>query len=128
MVIWLLAGNLVIIPIIGVLILAIHSLLIQGGPLRKSIEEGSRLASQKYANLIESLAGLESVKLFGAQSQFQYRWEEAVAHMANWNIKTRRITDTIQNMAGLVQQSCNVGMIILGVYLIADGELTMGGD
>ncbi len=125
-VIWLLAGNLVIIPIIGVVILIIHSLLIQA-PLRKSIEEGSRLASQKYANLIESLSGLESVKLFGAQSQFQYRWEEAVAHMANWNIKSRRITDTIQNMAGFVQQSSNVGMIILGVYLIADGELTMGG-
>lgn len=124
--IWLMAGNLVIIPIIGVLILIIYSMLIQG-PLRKTIEEGSRLASQKYANLIESLAGLETVKIFGAQSQYQYRWEEAVAHMANWNIKSKRITDGIQNTAGFVQQSANIGMIILGVYLIAEGELTMGG-
>ncbi|MCW8335845.1 type I secretion system permease/ATPase [Vibrio sp. SCSIO 43135] len=124
--IWLMAGNLVLVPIVGVLILIIYSALIQG-PLRRTIEEGSRLASQKYANLIESLAGLETVKLFGAQSQFQYRWEEAVAHMANWNIKSRRITDGIQNTAGFVQQACNVGMIILGVYLIAEGELTMGG-
>jgi ATP-binding cassette subfamily C protein LapB len=125
-IIWLMAGNLVIIPIIGVVILVIYSLLIQG-PLRKTIDEGSRLASQKYANLIESLAGLETVKIFGAQSQYQYRWEEAVAHMANWNIKSKRITDGIQNTAGFVQQSSNIGMIILGVYLIAEGELTMGG-
>lgn len=125
-IIWLMAGNLVIIPIVGVVILIIYSLLIQG-PLRKTIEEGSRLASQKYANLIESLAGLETVKIFGAQSQYQYRWEEAVAHMANWNIKSKRITDGIQNTAGFVQQSSNIGMIILGVYLIAEGELTMGG-
>ncbi|PKF80012.1 type I secretion system permease/ATPase [Vibrio sp. vnigr-6D03] len=125
-VIWLVAGNLVIVPIVGILILIIHSMLIQG-PLRKSIEEGSRLASQKYANLIESLAGLETVKVFGAQSQFQYRWEEAVAHMANWNIKSRRITDSIQNAAGFIQQTANVGMIIVGVYLIAEGELSMGG-
>ncbi|EGA64586.1 type I secretion system permease/ATPase [Vibrio brasiliensis] len=124
--IWLMAGNLVIVPIVGVLILVVYSLLIQG-PLRHTIEEGSRLASQKYANLIESLSGLETVKLFGAQSQFQFRWEEAVAHMANWNIKSRRITDGIQNTAGFVQQASNVGMIILGVYLIAEGELTMGG-
>ncbi|MFA0087150.1 type I secretion system permease/ATPase [Vibrio sp. 10N.261.51.F12] len=124
--IWLMAGNLVIIPIVGVVILIIYSLLIQA-PLRRAIEEGSRLASQKYANLIESLAGLETVKIFGAQSQYQYRWEEAVAHMANWNIKSKRITDGIQNTAGFVQQSCNVGMVILGVYLISDGELTMGG-
>ncbi|MGF1749919.1 type I secretion system permease/ATPase [Vibrio cionasavignyae] len=124
--IWLMAGNLVIIPIIGVVILIIYSLLIQA-PLRRAIEEGSRLASQKYANLIESLAGLETVKIFGAQSQYQYRWEEAVAHMANWNIKSKRITDGIQNTAGFVQQSSNVGMVILGVYLISGGELTMGG-
>ncbi|AIW16770.1 type I secretion system permease/ATPase [Vibrio tubiashii] len=124
--IWLMAGNLVIVPIVGVLILVIYSALIQG-PLRHTIEEGSRLASQKYANLIESLSGLETVKLFGAQSQFQFRWEEAVAHMANWNIKSRRITDGIQNTAGFVQQASNVGMIILGVYLISEGELTMGG-
>ncbi|EMD80811.1 toxin secretion ATP-binding protein [Vibrio diabolicus E0666] len=125
-IIWLMAGDLVYVPMVGVVILIVHSLLIQG-PLRRSIEEGSRLASQKYANLIESLAGLETVKMLSAQSQFQYRWEEAVVHMANWNIKSRRITDSIQNAAGFVQQSSNVGMIILGVYLIAEGELTMGG-
>ncbi|MCG6217937.1 type I secretion system permease/ATPase [Vibrio furnissii] len=124
--IWLMAGNLVLVPVAGVVILIAYSLLIQA-PLCRAIEEGSRLASQKYANLIESLAGLETLKLFGAQSQFQYRWEEAVAHMANWNIKSRRITDGIQNTAGFVQQASNVGMIILGVYLIAEGELTMGG-
>ncbi|WP_165313355.1 type I secretion system permease/ATPase [Vibrio ziniensis] len=125
-IIWLMAGDLVYVPIAGVLILVIYSFLIQA-PLRRAIEEGSRLASQKYANLIESLAGLETVKLFGAQSQFQYRWEEAISHMANWNIKSRRITDGIQSTAGLVQQAANIGMIILGVYLIAKGDLTMGG-
>ncbi len=98
--IWLMAGHLVWVPVIGVLILVIYSFLIQSR-LKRAIEEGSRLASQKYANLIESLAGLETVKLFGAQGQFQYRWEEAVAHMANWNIKSRRITDSIQNTAVL---------------------------
>ncbi|WP_428772608.1 type I secretion system permease/ATPase [Vibrio sp.] len=126
LVIWLMAGPLVLVPLAGVIVLLIYSLLIQR-PLRKTIEEGTRLASQKYANLIESLAGLETVKLFGAQSQFQFRWEEAVAHMANWNIKSRRISDGIQNTASFVHQSCNVGIIIFGVYLIADGNLTMGG-
>ncbi|MEZ9949070.1 type I secretion system permease/ATPase [Vibrio breoganii] len=126
LVIWMIAGNVVLVPIVCVTLLILHSLLIQR-PLRNSIEEGSRLASQKYANLIEALSGLESLKMFGAQSQFQYRWEEAVAHMANWNIKSRRITDSVQNSAGFLQQSSNVGMLIMGVYLISEGELTMGG-
>jgi ATP-binding cassette, subfamily C, bacterial LapB len=124
--IWLMSGPLVIVPIVGVILLGIYSYFIQE-KLLKAIEEGSRLASQKYANLIESLAGLETVKIFGAQGQFQYRWEEAVAHMSNWSIKSRRITDGIQNTAGFVQQLTNVGMIITGVYLISEGDLTMGG-
>ena len=126
LVIWLMSGYLVIVPIVGVIVVAIYSITIQAR-LRKSIEEGSRLASQKYANLIESLSGLETVKLFGAQSEFQFRWEEAVAHMSNWSIKTRRITDSVQNTAGFVQQASNVGMIILGVYMIGNGDLTQGG-
>lgn len=125
LVIWYLGGPIVLIPIIGVIILMIHSFAIQA-PLRRSIEEGSRLAAQKYANLIESLISLETVKLFSAQSQFQYRWEEAVAHMSNWSIKSRRITDSIQNSAGFVQQLSSVGLIIFGVYLIAEGDLSMG--
>ncbi|MBC7006719.1 type I secretion system permease/ATPase [Photobacterium sp. BZF1] len=126
LVIWFVAGPLALVPLVAVLILALYSALIQR-PLRRSIEEGSRLSSQKNANLIESLHGLETVKLFGAQSQFQYRWEEAVAHMANWGIKSRRLTDSVQNTAGFLQQFVSVAMIVFGVYLIADGQLTMGG-
>ncbi|MGF1760244.1 type I secretion system permease/ATPase [Photobacterium sagamiensis] len=124
--IWFVAGPLAFVPLIAVAILALYSLLIQR-PLRRTIEEGSRLSSQKHANLIESLSGLETVKMFGAQSQFQYRWEEAVAHMANWGIKSRRLTDSVQNTAGFLQQFVSVAMIVFGVYLIADGLLTMGG-
>ncbi|PST90646.1 type I secretion system permease/ATPase [Photobacterium jeanii] len=125
-VIALVAGPLVYVPLGAMLVLAIYSWLIQR-PLRTSIEEGSRLAAQKHANLIESLHGLETVKLFGAQHQFQYRWEEAVAHLANWGIKSRRLTDSVQNSAGFLQQFASVAMIVFGVYLIADGQLTMGG-
>ncbi|NAX48708.1 type I secretion system permease/ATPase [Photobacterium halotolerans] len=125
-VIWLIAGPLVIIPIIALALLILYSLLVQR-PLRRSIEEGSRLSSQKHANLIESLSGLDTIKRFEAQSQFQYKWEEAVAHMANWSITSRRLTDSVQNTAGFCQQFVAVGMIVFGVYQIAAGELTMGG-
>lgn len=125
-IIWIVAGPIVIVPIIAVSILMIHAMIIQK-PLRHTIEEGSRLSSQKNANLIESLAGLETIKLFGAESQFQYRWEEAVAHMANWSIKTRRLTDSIQNSAGFIQQFVSICMIVFGVYLISYGDLSMGG-
>ncbi len=125
-VIYMIAGPLALVPLIGVLLLIGYSFVVQR-PLRRTIEEGSRLASQKNANLVESLAGLETLKMFGAESQYQYRWEEAVAHMSNWSLKSKRLTDSLQNAAGFVQQFLNVAMIVVGVYLIGNGDLTMGG-
>ncbi|MCQ1058692.1 peptidase domain-containing ABC transporter [Photobacterium sp. ZSDE20] len=126
LVIYTIAGPLVTIPLIAITLLILYSLLIQR-PLRKAIEEGSQLAAQKHANLVESVAGLETVKLFNSQPQYQHRWEQAVAHMANWGVKSRRLTDSVHNLAGLTQQCVSVGVIIFGVYLIAAGQLTVGG-
>ncbi|PSW20759.1 type I secretion system permease/ATPase [Photobacterium sanctipauli] len=126
LVIWLIAGPLVIIPIAAVLILIVYSLIVQK-PLQTSIEEGSKLASQKQANLVESLFGFETVKLFNASSQFQYKWEQAVAHMANWGIKSRRLTDSVGSVASTTQQGVSIAVIVFGVYLIAAGELSVGG-
>lgn len=125
-IIWIFAGPMVVVPLVAILILVIYSFYIQS-PLKRSIEEGSRLASQKNANLIESIAGLETVKIFGAQSLFQYRWEQAVAHISTWGVQTRRITNSMSSLASYIQQMVTVGLIIVGVYQISDGNVTMGG-
>lgn len=125
-IIWIFAGNMAAIPLVAIIIMTIYSLYIQG-PLKRSIDEGSRLASQKYANLIEGIAGLEAVKILGAQGNFQYKWEQAVSHMASWGIETRRITNSVSSLATFSQQFSTVALVIYGVYLISNGEITMGG-
>ncbi|WP_116473572.1 type I secretion system permease/ATPase [Zobellella maritima] len=126
LVIWIFAGNMVLVPIIAILVLACYGLLVQR-PLSKSIEEGARLASQKNANLVEGIAGLETIKLFGAQGTFQHKWEQAVSHIANWGITTRKLTNSVSTLASITQQFGTVALILYGVYLIAEGNLSMGG-
>ncbi|MCT7655682.1 hypothetical protein MBH78_15500 [Oceanimonas sp. NS1] len=65
--------------------------------------------------------------MFGAQGAFQHRWEQAVSHMAGWGMKTRRLTNGVSTLASVIQQITTVSLIVLGVYLIAAGELSMGG-
>lgn len=126
LVIYLMAGPLVLIPITIVLLLVLQSFFMQR-KLRTSVEQGAKLASQKHATLIESLSGLETLKRFGAQGQMQYKWEQAVAHMSFWGLKSKRLTDWVQNSASSGQQLASIGLVILGVYQIAQGNLTMGG-
>ncbi|MGL5949001.1 MAG: type I secretion system permease/ATPase [Aeromonas sp.] len=125
-IIWVFAGPLVVMPLLAMVILLLYSAYIQQ-PLKHSIEMGSRLASQKNANLIESIAGLETVKIFGGQSLFQHRWEQAVSHISRWQVETRRITNGMTALASFIQQITTVGIIVLGVYQIAEGLVSMGG-
>ncbi|KLV05531.1 ABC transporter [Photobacterium aquae] len=120
------AGPLAIIPAIAIALLALYSLAIQR-PLRQAIEQGTQLSTQKNANLVESLAGLETLKLLNSQPQYQHRWEQAVATMAGWSVRSRRLADSVHNLAGFTQQAVSVGIIITGVYLIAAGQLSVGG-
>lgn len=125
-VIWWFTGWMVLIPAVVILLLILYSLLIQK-PLKASIEAGFQLAAQKNAGLVESLVGLETVKLFGAEGHFQHSWEEAVNHISDWGMQTRKLTNSVSIFASFLQQSSTVGIVVLGVYQIAAGSLSMGG-
>ncbi len=82
---------------------------------------------QKSALLIESIAGLKTIKLFNAAGRFRGRWEHLVSLLAGHGIKSRFLSSSINTVMGMLIQIDSVFIVIYGVYLIHDGELTMGG-
>ena len=125
-VIFMLGGPVAIIPLVAMLAIALYSFFIQE-PLKQSIDKTLRSNQQKHATLIESLTGMEALKISQAESDVQYKWEKSVSHIATWSIKTKLLTASATSFSAYVQQVANIGMVIMGVYLIAEGELSMGG-
>ncbi len=125
-VIFSLGGPLALIPFFCMMLIGLYSFAIQG-PLRRSVEKTIRSSAQKNATLIESLSGMEALKIAQAESDIQYKWEKSVGHIATWGIKTKLLTSSASTFSAYVQQVANVGMVILGVYLISNGDLSMGG-
>ncbi|USE37011.1 type I secretion system permease/ATPase [Endozoicomonas sp. SCSIO W0465] len=125
-VIFMLGGPVAIIPLVAMIIIGLYSFIIQE-PLKQSIDKTLRSNQQKNATLIESLAGMEALKIAQAESDVQYKWEKSVSHIATWSIKTKLLSASATSFSAYVQQMANVGMVILGVYLISEGELSMGG-
>lgn len=126
MVVFLVGGWLAAIPVAVMLIIIAYSFWLQA-PLRESVEESGRMASIKNATLVEALTGLEMIKICGAEGQLQRRWEQASGHIADWGIKTRRLTTSAGSVASFCIQMTTVLMIIAGVYRIGEGDLSMGG-
>ncbi len=124
-VIWLIGGPVAYIPIVTIGLIVLYSVIIQI-PLRRSIEEGQKTASQKNAVLIESLYNAESVKLNNAEGVFQKQWENAVGNIADWGVKTRQLSQSSSSFAMVAQQLTTVIIVIVGVYQISEGNMSMG--
>ncbi len=125
-VIWFIGGNIVTVPIIMMCLLLIYTLLIRK-PLFKSIASSFEVAAKKNSLLIESLSGLQDIKFLNAAGIFQWRWENVVAELANKGLQSRMLTMSISTLTGVLIQLNTVLIVIYGVYLIRDLELTMGG-
>ncbi len=125
-VIWILSGNLVWIPVAAIVIILLSGIIFQ--PLMKeATEKSSRASSQKNGLLIEAIGGLESVKATCAESAIQSRWEAAVSFISECNIRSRLLSTAAGSVGSYINQICTVGLIIFGVYMIKDGDMTMGG-
>ena len=126
MVVGFIGGPLAVIPAIGASIIAFYGMALQA-PLRKTVDMTIRSSAQKNAALIEVLGGAESIKVARAESEMQAKWEKNVGHIATWGIRSKLLSSSAGVVASYVQQLMTVALVIGGVYLIMEGELSMGG-
>ncbi len=125
LVIAFIGGPLVIVPAVGIVLIGLYGLIIMM-PLRKAIENTYRASAQKNATLIESLTGMETIRTLGAEGPVQRKWEQAVGYIAQWGVRSRLLSTSAVNVSTFLQQLASVAVVILGVYLIVENELTMG--
>lgn len=125
-VIYFLAGFLVIVPIIVMIIILIYTFFVKD-PLQKSIESTYEAVAVKNGILIESLSAMETIKTMGAAGNAQWQWEEATGEISNRSLKSKILSTSITTVTSFLVQLNTVFVILVGVYLIKNMELTMGG-
>lgn len=118
---WLVVVPLVVIPLS--LLLAYQAQV----RLRPTIENVMRGAAKKNATLVESLVGIETIKTAGAEGGVQRNWEQAVGYVSQWSLQSRLLSNSALQGVQFLQQLAMVAIVVWGVYLIADLELTLGG-
>lgn len=126
LVIYYIGGILVLIPLITMLIILSYALIIRK-PLQKSIESSHEASAKKNAILIETLQNIETVKSMSMSSKQQWLWEESTGEIAEKNLKSRLLSSSLPNVTNLFIQLNTVFVVVVGVFLIQEFELTMGG-
>ena len=116
-----------IIPVIfGAIVILLYSFSVQT-KMHDLSETMYRASAIRNATLIESLVGLETIKALGVEGRMQRKWEHSARFLTDVSSKLRLLSSSINNGATTIQQLINVSLVILGVYLVVDGQLTMGG-
>ncbi|MBW8830995.1 MAG: type I secretion system permease/ATPase [Burkholderiales bacterium] len=111
-------------------IVAFVVILVMGYVLQHRLHELSettyKASALRNATLIESLTAIETIKSQGAEGVIQARWERTNEFLSTTNVKTRALTSAANYTTSSIAQLVTVTMILIGVYLIGQKELTMG--
>ncbi len=125
-VLWAIVGPIAWVPLIAVPLVLGATLLVQI-PLSRSVQATQSEASRRHAILVESLIGVEAIKAVAGEGVMQRRWEDAVAATARANSATKFWSSLALYFTAFVQQAVSVVIIVWGVFLVAEGEISIGG-
>jgi ATP-binding cassette subfamily C protein LapB len=118
---------LMMLPIIAGIVLLLAITMVVRPRLERLTETSYAAGAQRNSTLIETLSGLETLKAMGAESVMQRQWEEATRFLASHNLRARNLNLQLSQSSSTIQRIVQLAVIVVGVYLIAAGQLSMGG-
>jgi ATP-binding cassette subfamily C protein LapB len=125
LVIALIGGPLVLVPLAMLPLVVLAALAIQPG-LDRLAGEAQGQGFTRQGVMVETIAGLETVKAGRAGPMLAARWQSAVASGAEAALGSRLLSAFAVQFATSAQAIAYVGTVLWGVFLIADGSITSG--
>lgn len=122
----LIGGPISTVPLAAVPLIFLVGLLAQI-PLAHAMRQNLEEIARRHGLLVEALHGIETVKAMRAEGQMQARYEDYTALAGRSSYRARMISSTVVHFTATVLQLVVIGMVFWGVYLIAEGQLTVGG-
>lgn len=125
-VIYMIGGPVALMLFFLILFVAGVCMLLQW-PLRVMVSKSMHSAEAKHGLLVETIGGLETVKAIGADGRMRARYGAHVGESAVHAQNSRFISALGVNIATFLQMSATIIIVLMGMYLVQDSEMTMGG-
>jgi ATP-binding cassette subfamily C protein LapB len=124
-VLFAIAGPLAWIPLLMLPIVVATGIILQK-PLDRAMKRLQAESSARHGVLVESLSGIETVRAAGAESRMQMVWERSVAATARSGEDVHFWSTLALTISNSAQQITSMLLVVIGVFLILDGKITMG--
>ena len=124
-VLFTIAGPLAWVPLLMLPIMIGLGLTMQR-PLDRAMKRLQAESAARHGVLVELLSGLETVRATGAEARMQTAWERSVAATARSGEDVHFWASLTLTSANAAQQLTSLLLVIIGVFLILDGKLSVG--
>ncbi len=124
-ILFIIAGPLAWIPLLMLPIVVATGIILQK-PLDRAMKRLQAESSARHGVLVESLSGIETVRAAGAESRMQTVWERSVAATARSGEDVHFWSTLALTISNSAQQITSMLLVVIGVFLILDGKITMG--
>jgi len=118
-------GPLAFLPMLAIPVVLIIA-MISRSAISATAQSAVQLASRRQTVLMESLQGVETIKSLNAECLMQREWETAIAATARVTGRARFWANFSINSTMFIQQGVSIGIIVWGVHLIFEGQITIG--
>jgi len=113
-------------PVVAIIVVLVVSFFSQAR-MNRLIRQQFQASAQRNATLVESLSALETVKALNAQGIAQRQWEASTQYLARLGNRIKTISSLTVNFVQACQQMVTISVVVTGVYLFQEAQLTMGG-
>ncbi len=113
--------------LLGIIILTVTVGFALKYPLKSLVRKASKSSEAKHGILVETIHALDTIKTTGADGRFRARYGEYAAENAAYGQASRFVSSLGVNFASFMTQIASVVVVLFGMYLVQDGELSIGG-
>lgn len=124
-VLFTIAGPLAWIPLVMLPLMILLGFIMQR-PLDRAMKRLQAESAARHGVLVESLSGLETVRATGAEARMQTAWERSVAATARSGEDVHFWSSLTLTAASSAQQITSLLLVVIGVFLILEGKLSVG--
>jgi ATP-binding cassette subfamily B protein RaxB len=96
------------------------------GPLRALNEESIVAGANESSNFMESIRGIQSIKMFGKENQRQVLWQNRYANKLNTSIRLGKLQITFSALSTVLSGVENIIVVYLAAKLVLDMHMTVG--
>lgn len=95
-------------------------------PLHQATEEMIQNSAKEQSNFLENIRGMQTIKLFGNESQRQGIWQNRYAEVINSEIRLGRLNISFDSFNKLLFSLENVLVIYFAALLVMSNSLSVG--